>query len=155
MKKFFLFSIILLLTIIISGCGYKGPIMDQLGENGSYHYQNKDLGFSFRLPEEFKYYQTQRKETGDYIDIEFFIPTTDTTCSREVPGYGKPIIIRVFDGEVWEDMIDNEYKLIYQELVDKGGRVYTIRFWDKIPSDWQDKWKEEMKESIIESFTVK
>ena len=155
MKKFFLFFIILFLAIITTGCGYKGPMMDQPGEDGSYYYQNIDLGFSLKLPPEFQYYQTQRKETEDYIDIEFFVPTADTAYSKEVPGYGKPIIIRAFDGEVWEDMIDNEYKLMYQELVDKGGRVYTIRFWDKIPTDWQDKWNEKMEESIIKSFVVK
>ena len=153
MKKLF-FVILLFIALILSGCGYKGPIMDQIGKNGNYHYQNKDSGFSFKLPPEFQYYQTQRKETEDYIDIEFFVPTTDVTCSREVPGYGKPIVIRVFDGETWQSMTDNEYKLIYQELVDKDDRVYTIRFWNKIPFDWQDKWKEEMKETITESFIV-
>jgi len=49
------------------------------------------------MPSEFIYYQTQRKNTDDYIDLEIFVPTGDKSYYQEIPGYAKPIVIRIFD----------------------------------------------------------
>ncbi len=155
MKNLFLFPIILIIALSLSGCGCrKAPAMDQLFENGAYHYRNKDLGFTIVLPAEFEYYQTQRKETEEFVDLEFFVPTADTDYLQEVPGYAKPIVIRIFSRDVWESVSSGD-EALYQKLGDKGKRVYTIRFWQELPVDWQGKWSEEMRSKIIDGFEVK
>jgi len=156
MKKFFLFPIILFSVILFSGCSYGGLVTDQLTGSGSYQYQNKDLGFTINLPTEFQYYQTQRKETTEFVDIEFFVPTSDISYLQEVPGYAKSIVVRVFGSDAWNSIKEDEgEKAVYQELGKKDQRVYTIRFWQQVPVDWQDRWSEEMKQRIVESFKIK
>ncbi len=125
--------------------------MDELAKDGNYHYQNKDLGFSLVLPPEFIYYQTQRKNTDDFTDIEIFVPTNDTSYPQEVPSYAKPIAIRIFSNDYWNNSNEEERGL-YQKVGAKGNFVYTIRFWDYPPTDWTDKWSEEMKNKIAENF---
>lgn len=94
--------------------------MGQLSEDNSYHYSNNDLGFEMALPTEFEYYQTQRKENPDYIDIEIFVPTSDIGYLQEVPGYAKPIVVRIFESSVWQSMsAGNEDKIIYKKLGEK------------------------------------
>lgn len=155
MRKLFLSPIILIIALSLTGCGFsKGPAMNQLSDDNNYHYQNKDLGFAIALPAEFEYYQTQRKETEDFIDIEFFTPTSDTDYIQEVPGYAKPIVVRIFQDEVWQGVSDGD-EALYQKLGDKGKRVYTIRFWQELPTDWQGKWSEEMKKGIVDGFEIK
>lgn len=155
MKNLFLFPIILIIALLLTGCGFsKGPAMDQLAEDNNFHYQNKDLGFAIVLPVEFQYYQTQRKETEEFVDIEFFVPTSDTDYLQEVPGYAKPIVVRIFNQDVWQG-VSGEDQALYQKLGDKGKRVWTIRFWQEAPIDWQDKWSEEMRGGIIKDFKVK
>jgi len=127
--------------------------MDLSREDGTYLYQNKDLGFNLVLPPEFEYYQTQRKETDDFIDLEIFVPTADTSYSMEVSGYAKPIIIRIFTRDYWESTAGNES--LYQTLGEKGKRIYTIDFWADIPADWQTKWSEDMKQGIVDNFKIK
>lgn len=134
--------------------------MDQPAQDGNFYYQNEDLQFNLVLPPEFLYYQTQRKTTDDFIDIEFFVPTSDSDYPQEAPGYAKPIVIRVFSSQdSWEKEAE---KNIFQELgkgkgwwIAADNKIYTIKFWDKAPSDWQSKWKEEMREAIIDSFEIK
>lgn len=155
MKKIVLFSIIFIIVLLLSGCGLGEQLMDQLAEDNKYHYQNRMLGFALNLPSEFEYYQVQRKNTNYYIDIEFFVPTSDTAYPQEVPSYAKPVIVRIFSRNVWEAIEDDKYKLIFQEVGQKGNKVYTIVFWDNIPADWQDKWSKEMREDIIQSFVLK
>ena len=46
--------------------------MDELGEDGKFSYQNKELGFKVKFPESFLYYQVQRKDTEEYKQIEFY-----------------------------------------------------------------------------------
>ena len=128
--------------------------MDQLGEDGQYRYQNRDLGFSISLPPEFEYYQVQRKQTAEFIDIEFFVPTSDLSYPQDVPGYAKPIVVRIFTAKAWQEMGSDEDKIIYQKVKEKGKKIYTIRFWDKIPTDWNNKWSEEMKNTIKSSFKI-
>jgi hypothetical protein len=153
MKKIFLLTLIS--GLLLAGCGSKDLAMDQLAEDGKYHYHNKRLGFAINLPSEFQYYQTQRKNTDYYIDIEFFVPTSDEAYPQEVPGYAKSILVRIMSDYSWGSVEDNEeYRSIFQKVGEKGDKVYTIVFWDKIPTDWQDKWEEKLKVEIIKSFTV-
>jgi len=148
MKKIILFSVIFI--ILLSGCGKK-PLMNELAKDGNYHYQNKDLGFSLVLSPEFIYYQTQRKNMDDITDIEIFVPTNDVSYPQEVPSYAKPIVIRIFSNDYWSNSKEEE-RGIYQKIGVKGTFVYTIRFWDYAPTDWTDKWTEEMKNEIIKNF---
>ena len=156
MKKVVFFCVILFCAAALSGCGSKDNDMNRLTEDNSYHYRNKGLGFEMILPEEFEYYQTQRKENSDFIDIEIFVPTSDVDYPREVPGYGKPIVVRIFESSVWHAMSeDNEDKIIYKKLGEKKDKVYTIKFWDQIPKDWIDKWSEEMRDGIVDNFSAR
>jgi len=157
MKKFKIFFFVFLLSIVLSACGQKSEvlIMDKPADDGKYHYSNKDLSFSLTLPEDFIYYQTQRKQTVEYSDIEFFVPTGDKKYNQEVPGYAKPIVLRVYSDENWEENIKNDpYSDFFEVLGDKKDKVYVIRFWQDIPSDWQGKWSEDMKNKIKESFKI-
>lgn len=154
MKKIFLLVATLAL---LSGCGLisKPANMDQEAEDGKFHYKNKDLGFSIVLPAEFKYYQTQRKEAEGFKDLEFFVPTSDTRFSYDVLGYAKPIVIRIFDKSAWE-AAENERdgKVIYEKRGEKGGKVYTIRFWEDVPTNWENSWNNDMRAAIIDSFNI-
>lgn len=153
-----MFSIICIFALSLAGCGCKKQQpMDQISEEqGGYHYQNKDLGFSIVLPAEFEYYQTQRKETPDYIDLEFFVPTSDTEYNQEVAGYAKPIVIRIFKQTDWQSVLEGDQdQLLFEEIGQKEDKVYTIKFWQEIPEDWKSKWNEEMKQQIIEKFEKK
>jgi len=141
---FFIFFVVLLLT----GCGQK-TVMDQPSADGNFYYNNKDLGFNLVLPPDFLYYQTQRKDGGNFIDIEFFTPTSDTAYPQEIQSYAKPIVVRVFNNkDLWNE---NGDKNGFQKL-EKGNKIYAIKFWDKAPADWKDKWSEEMKKGIIDGF---
>ncbi|MCG2701288.1 hypothetical protein L6267_03925 [Candidatus Parcubacteria bacterium] len=156
MKRIIFFCIILFCAIALSGCGSKDKDMGQLSEDNSYHYGNKDLGFEMALPTEFEYYQAQRKETPDYIDIEIFVPTSDIDYPQEVPGYAKPIVVRIFESSVWQSIgEDNEDKIIYKKAGEKKDKIYTIKFWDQIPKDWQGKWSEGMGDGIMDGFIIK
>lgn len=153
MKRKFFF-IVIVLTIVLSGCGLispKEPLMDELAEDGKYHYKNKALGFSIVLPSEFEYWQTQRIEAGDYIDIEIFVPTTDRMYSQELVSYAKFLVVRMFHPNAWDGLAD---KNIYQYMGQGNNRVYTLRFWDKIPVDWLEKWTNDMRQGIVDGFDI-
>ncbi|PIR12855.1 hypothetical protein COV49_04040 [Candidatus Falkowbacteria bacterium CG11_big_fil_rev_8_21_14_0_20_39_10] len=122
-------------------------------ETGEYQYKNADLGFELALPAEFIYYQTQRKTTDNFVDIEFFVPTGDENYYSEVFGYTNPVTIRIFDKDYYENQSD--MKSVYKELTEKNKKVYTIRFWENIPSDWRDKWNDELKQKVIDGFMIK
>lgn len=149
--------IFIIFILFISGCGKKKePIMDQPAEDGNYHYRNIDLGFNLTLPPEFIYYQTQREQTDDFIDIEFFVPVADKMYHEEVPGYAKPITVRVFRKEYWDSLSsDSTEQVIYKKLDKKDKKIYTIKFWENIPPEWRDKWNEEMKDWIINNFSLR
>jgi len=155
MKTKYSFLVLIILFLVLSACTLKEPLMDQPAQDGNYHYRNKDLGFNLVLPSEFIYYQTQRKETDDFIDLEFFVPTSDTAYFQEVFGYAKPIVIRIFNKNYWES-ISNQggEQIIYQKLGEKKDFVYSIRFWQLPPADWQAKWTEEMKQWLINNFEI-
>ncbi|RLC36555.1 hypothetical protein DRH27_05050 [Candidatus Falkowbacteria bacterium] len=153
MKKYYLLLFILLLVFV--GCSKKVDFMDQPADDGQFYYTNKDLGFTLVLPPEFIYYQTQRVETDDYIDIEFFVPTSDRAYPREVPSYGKAIVVRVFSSSAWSSVDgDSEIKFIYEKVGEKGENIYTIKFWKKIPVDWENKWTELLNNSIKNNFKL-
>ncbi len=156
-----IFSVVFFMAAVlaISGCaGQKAQVMDQPADDGAYHYSNKDLGFSLVLPPEFEYYQTQRSETGSYVEIAFFVPTGDRNYAMEVPGYAKPVVVRIFSRRTWESDdasgMDAVYKTGFSQIAEKGDNIYTIKFWDDIPADWTGKWSEEMANQIKNSFKV-
>ncbi len=142
-------------VFVLTGRGNKKQEIDmnQPAEDGKYHYQNKGLGFSIVLPAEFIYYQTQRKEADEYKDIEFFVPTT-TKFKHEVPGYAKPIVVRVFGKPPGEEVDEHDKNTIYNEIGVKNGKVYIVKFWDLPPNDWKEKWTDNMKNELIESFKI-
>ncbi len=157
MKKVKYFLVLFLLSVILSACGQKSEvlIMDKPAEDGKYHYTNKDLTFSITLPEEFIYYQTQRIEEDNYSDIEFFVPTGDEKYKQDVPGYAKAIVLRVYSDENWEENVESDpYSDFFEVLGEKKGKVYVLRFWHIVPSDWQDRWSEEKQNEIKKSFVI-
>ncbi len=157
MKKKYFVVIIFLGIIFLTGCLKKNEqLMDVSAEDGNYYYRNKDLGFNLVLPKEFIYYQTQRQKAEDFIDLEVLIPTSDQVIIQDVPGYLKPIVIRVFDKEFWEENLgENKFINLYTKLDESRTRVYGIKFWEQIPSDWSEKWSEDIKEFIINNFELR
>lgn len=150
MRKTFL--LVIVLSLLLTGCHHKEEAdMGKLGKDGNYHYQNKGLGFNIDLPPEFQYYQVQRKDNLGYIDIEFFVPTSDTEYPQEVQSYAKPIIVRVFDKSAWDGIIEED-RFSWEEIGDKNEKVYTIKFWESIPVDWEGKWSDDMKMAIKDNF---
>lgn len=149
-----LFFILIIFIFLIAGCGQKPVAMDVLNEQGVYNYRNQDLGFQINLPPEFIYYQTQRKDGSDYTDLEIFVPTSDRDYPQEIPSYARPLLIRVYTPETWQELekIENEEGVI--KLEESKDKVYAIKLWNEVPDDWQDKWSEDMQNQIIESFSL-
>lgn len=156
MRKVSSLLILLVGIIVLAGCSFGGgdkPIMDQASSDGDYHYRNKSLDFRVELPASFEYYQTQRKEGRGYTDIEFLVPTSDKDIgSKGVPGYARPMLIRVFESNTWKS-VDKEGK--FKKAGERNGQVYTVKFWEQVPSDWKEKWGKEAKKSILNSFQLK
>lgn len=156
MNKYLIY-ILLSASFLITGCQSQNTtLMDQLSDDGNYHYTNADAGFSLVLPREFIYYQVYRKYSENFSDIEILVPTSDENIMKEMANYVKPITIRVFDAKFWDDNNpqNQEYKALYEKVGDKNGKIYTIRFWSEIPSDWKDKWSDEMKNFIKSNFKL-
>lgn len=155
MKRVSSLLVLLVGVTVLAGCSFGGgdkPVMDQASSDGNYHYRNKSLDFRVELPASFKYYQTQRKEGEGYTDIEFMVPTKDEEVgSSGVYGYARPIVVRVFEAEAWSN-VDKEGN--FEKIEERGGQVYTVKFWGQIPSDWQDKWGEEVERNIVENFQL-
>lgn len=141
---------------VLSGCSFGGgekPTMDQASSDGNYHYRNKSLDFRVELPSTFEYYQTQRKEGEGYTDIEFMVPTKDEEIgSTGVRGYARPMVVRVFESDAWAN-VDKEGN--FEKIGERDGQVYTVKFWEQVPSDWQDRWEEEVEKNIVENFQLK
>jgi hypothetical protein len=130
--------------------------MNELAKDGNYHYKNKDLGFSLALPAAFQYYQTQRIDKEDYVDLEIFIPTSDVDYIKDIAGYAKPVVIRVYKNKAaWEKLAaDQEEAKLYQQLKSNGEKVYAIRYWSEAPNDWKEKWNDDIKNKIISGFKL-
>jgi len=158
-KKIKIFILLLLVVFSLSACSMhkknKEVLMDKPAKDGQYHYKNKDLGFSLILDQDFIYYQTQRKKIGNTRMIEFFVPTSDSNYSQEVPGYGKPLTISIFNLDYWDGLKDNQNeKAFYQEIKRNKNNVYAFKFWDNVPKDWKNKWNKEKEEELIKNFRL-
>jgi len=158
MKKYYI-VFVLFIALFLGGCGKnKEPekvLMDELDNTGYYHYTNIELGFGVYLPKEFEYYHVQRKVTNNYTDTEFFVPTSDKNYPQEIQSYAKPIIVRIWDKDVWNNAVENGSDTGFIEKGKHGQKIYTIKFWKNIPIDWQDNWKSEgMKKNILDRVEV-
>jgi len=139
--------------IFITGCGQKQANMNEPAADGQFHYENRDLGFGLVLPEDFIYYQTQRTSNSGYTDLEFFVPTRDTDYEQSVPGYAKPIVVRIFDNESeWKKQENQTTDTNFKRVGEKNGKVYTLIFWETIPADWRQTWDENYKQELINNF---
>lgn len=146
-KHLALSAALLVSAVILAGCFNKvaqnaGPAAE--GDT----YDNKDLGFSLVVPKELEYWQIQRKNQEKFVDIELFVPTSDLAYPKEVPGYAKPFVIRVYQDAAAPDQD-------FLKLGEKGKRQYGIRFWQAPPQDWREVWQKELETKIIESFKMK
>lgn len=154
-KKFFSIAAIFVLALSLSACGLRGRETATGTNESGYKYENKGLGFSLKLPVEFQYYQTQRKDMADFVDLEIFVPTADSNYPQEVPGYVKPLVVRIYNRGFWEGMKeDGEERSIYEKVGEKGEKIYALGFWKTTPADWQNKWTDEMKEKIKATFKI-
>lgn len=157
LKKIFMpafkLSLLAVLVLVLSACAGDGAGKKTSEDNrANLNYQNKSLDFELELPEVIDFYTTQRKENDNFTDIEFFVPTSDTEYSSQVRNYARPLVVRVFQGSNKEDIgEDNIYKIVGE----KGDKIYTLRFWQDLPQDWQEKWSKEIEEGIINSFKTK
>lgn len=158
-RKILVFSLIFLIIAVSAFALFwfknrpEKILMDELGPDGKYHYQNKDLGFALSLPAEFEYYQAQRRETPASLDLEIFVPTADEHYREAIPpSYGLIVSVKIFSREEWEKITDELEKAALHQVGEKYGRIYALRFWSEAPLDWREKWNEEMKKEIIDSF---
>lgn len=149
-------ALLFLVLFLTTGCGQKETLMDVPAADGNYHYSNKDLGFSLVLPPAFQYYQTQRIDKQDYVDIDFLVPTSD----RSYQEYAEPIIVRAIKMESWKKIQANQSSSTVNSLVSpsdtvagkSGDYVFVMKFWPAYPADWQQKWNDSMKQSLISGF---
>lgn len=149
-KTAFLLILVLSNTACLAG---KTPAMDELAEDGKYHYLNKDLAFKIEFPASFFRYQVQRKNIDEYIELEFYVPTADTGYPQEIQSYAEAVVVRVYESLSWKDYDKKDYiKDVYYDLGEHNGYKYFVRFWDTRPSDWQDQWSQETEKEIINSF---
>lgn len=143
---------------LLSGCGNKQVSqvdMDQLAADGNYHYRNESLGFSITLPKEFQYYQFNKKFAPNYTDLEILVPTADRAYPQEVPGYATVLVVRVYEGKAWNNIVDNSGdKIIFKKIGEKNGKIYAVKIWDKVSADWTKKWTSGMKENLIKSIAI-
>jgi hypothetical protein len=159
-KIAFLGVFLFLVMFLTTGCGQKEILMDVPAADGNYHYTNKDLGFSLILPAAFKYYQVQRVDKPDYIDIEYFVPTSDNDYFQPVPGYAMPVIVRVIKMPSWQKLQANQGTSTISNLVipgdtvaaKSGDYVYVLKFWTNYPKDWQKQWNDSLRQIIISGF---
>jgi hypothetical protein len=156
-KKYIIIgSIVVLAIVVVAGIFFLNRQSKDVA--GGYFYKNDLLGFELTLPPEFIYYQTQRQDADGYSDLEIFVPTGDPQyLSQEVEDYGKPILVRVYKKPAaeGENSAENDLKSGFIKAGENAGNLYLIKFWDAIPADWQAKWTEEMKNSILEKFKLR
>jgi len=114
-------------------------------------YSNKEFGFSIVLPDDFSFYNTQRKQSADYVDIEFFMPSSDVSLYQQISGYAKPIVVRIVTNPEYAEIAGRQN---FVEMGKKDGKVYTLWLGKETPNDWKDKWSDEVKKKISESFKI-
>lgn len=149
MKKILTLSLFVCI-FLLSGCGKKTVDMNVLGDNNQYNYKNQGMGFSVSLPKEFEYYQTQSIINDEFKSLEFYVPTSDTNYKQQVPGYGKSLEVRTYTSQAWE----SANKASSDEPIKKGDKIYLLKFWDTIPSDWRAKWNDNLAKGIKDSFKI-
>lgn len=156
MKNKILIILLVLVAFSLPACTKKSAdnyLMDELAPDNKYHYSNKDLGFSLSLPEQFIYYQTQRRNFDGYTIVEFFVPTNDLEYPQEVPSYGKFFSTMIYDKGIYEGM-DKIEKDSYIYFGEKSDKAYLGLFWEEAPSDWQDRWSLEVRDEIENSYQI-
>jgi hypothetical protein len=151
MRKLAFILLLLIIPLVLSSCGNKANNNPTLASK--YHYENKDLGFQVDLPAEFEYFQTQRVKGNGFIDLEFFVPTSDTTYSQEVKGYAKPLVVRVYEKNTWDKIGTDEQKNGFQKI-GQSDRVYEVKFWREEPKDWIGKWNENYRDNLINLIKI-
>jgi hypothetical protein len=148
-----LLILVLLVIGIIYFIGFKPAPKTAAIE--SVKYNNDYMGFSLVLPKDFDPYLTQRKDESSYSDLEIFVATSDKFYSQELQSYAKPVVIRVYDREAWDSLNeDDPIKASYRYQGIKGNKIYTIKFWDTVPADWDSKWNKKIEEFIISGFNI-
>ena len=157
MKKILLPIVLGGLIIALSGCTLfakkaKEKDMAAPDEKGNYHYENSDLGFKVSLSKEFQYYQVQRKNKEEFVDLEFFLPTSDIKYPQEIQSYGKPMIIRVYTKEGWDKGAKDNFDKSFKKLSETTTKTYLIKFWKEYPDDWKKRWNKSVEEGILKSF---
>lgn len=146
-KKLFIVVLVLFLPIILTGCFKKDAPVSQ-NKEGGFRYNNDYLGFSLDLPQEFQYFQTQKKQINDSNDLEIYVPTSDTAYVQEVPGYAKAVIVKVSPKKDFKDQPG------FEKIGENKNNIFTIQFWNRAPKDWQDKWNDQMKNKILKSIKI-
>lgn len=153
-KKLLIGGILLFISIaILSGCTKTRKPVDVLSDDGKYHYYNDLLGFELSLPESFKYYQVQRINNKGFTDVEYMVASKDNDYPKEFTNFAKVIVVRIYDKNFWDENSGN-INPAFKKIGEKSDKIYTIKFWEEAPSDWQDKWNEEVKHEIINSFKI-
>ena len=126
--------------------------MDQQASDGKYHYSNSDLKFLATLPSEFIYYQTQRLDNTVFNEVQFFVPTNDREYPSEVPGYAKAFFVRIYDDNNWDNL--DEIQNQFYKFAKKKGKVYVAKFWDTPPSDWEERWTDDLRKEIEKNLEL-
>jgi hypothetical protein len=152
MRKISLILLIIISPIILGSCAKKVGT-DTNKTPAVYHYENKDLGFQIDLPAQFEYFQTQRIKGDGFVDLEIFVPTSDTAYPQEVKGYAKPIVIRVYEKSVWDKQGSNDRKDGFNKI-GQSDRVYAVKFWQTTPKDWLNIWNENYKDNLINLIKI-
>lgn len=146
-----LLLVLLVLSFSLTACLKQEPKVDVLAEDNKYHYRNDTLGFQINFPEEFQYYQAQRIETENFTDLEFLVPTGDINYPSEVVGLANPVTVKLFNQDYWQDVNQD----LYIKVAEKGDKIYALEFWTNYPSDWVNKWNDQMKQEIVDSFKLR
>ncbi len=144
-------SLALAVILVLSACSWGNSEKEPRERQTNFNYKNKSLSFEVELLESFKHYVTQRDQGEGFVDIEFYVPTSDTDYSSEVRNYARPVTVRVFQDASLEELSEDSP---YEVLAQANNNIYTIRFWQNIPEDWQEKWSQEDEESIKNSFSL-
>ncbi len=154
-KKISFLFLTAFLSVSLSGCHWtRVEPMDELNSENMYHYKNKDLGFEIYLPQDFEYYQTQRNGNDNFTDLTIYVPTADTSLPTELQSYAKPVVIRIFNKNYWNGSMNDADRADYVKVGEKKDKIYTLLFWDKIPSDWTVKWTDGMKQNLTDNFKI-
>jgi hypothetical protein len=155
-NKYLGIALLLFLAFSLSACLKKSaPAVDmsQVASDGKFHYQNPNLGFSVDFPSVFEYYQVQRVSFENYTESQFFVPTADRNYPQQIKGYGRFLVVRIYDKNYWETLKTKQYEeAVFENLGEHDGRYYLVSYWKMEPSDWSGKWNMDVQREITGSF---